>query len=306
MVQAMDSTEGRASSHRSLFEEILLEESLGQGRFSTFSRSVFHEERLVGHVSARLVAVGKAEQIRESNDIHAYEDVRLQGRLRDSDLSHLNRKGPGSVLVLNSLFWDEDHLGLMGAFHVPRMAIDRIVRYFEGNYVRGFETIIIGKFRPLAGPFVAAAEGGCDIQSFGKGHCKLSVRGPWRRKGIFLDWGERLFTERPDYSDTDHLSVRRRHQGRVLHEFGFDVDATWAAGLLPGWNRKAQGELPSLDETVEKEPAKAKTQEKYPGLLTFRNAVNEKYKDDVRNDSGRAELTRIAALFGSRPSIMTP
>lgn len=312
LVPKIDPDPIRIPSHRALLEELVDGERNEKSRFSCFSRTLWCDGKLSGHVSARLVSSQVAERVCEAGRVTAYEDVSLLGRRSDWALAKANRSGPGSVLVVSSLFWDKEHLSTLEGVQFPKLAIERMVRFFEGNYVTGCIAVIQKDFQLLVRPLEIASEGRCTTTRIGRSHFSIKLSGPWKGSGLFLDWGDRLLTARPDYSLTDEIKEPRRFQSRILHECGFDVEAAWEGNLLPEWNKTMlheANEMALADSnssdfpTLSKTPA-GKLQQRFSGISRWRKAVGKHL--EVTNDKKQIEISRIEAKLKHMPSLMTP
>lgn len=299
IVPQIDSDRRRLALHASLCDELMDEEKNSRSRFSCFSRAVWHSGCLVGHISARLVSQATAKRLREAFRVTAYEDVDLLGRMSDKALAFANQKGEGSVLVLNSLFWDERRFSKLGDLHFAQIALERMTRFFEGNYVSEFTSVVVKDFRFLVLPLEAAAGKNCSITEIGDRHFFMQLRGPWTSKGIYWNPPKRLLTARPDYSQIDFIEEQRRYEARILHEFCFDVDAAWEAGYLPTWRRsESPGVSPALREDLEVIKRKGRVQERFPAISRWRRALN------IRG--GKADQDQIREDLEKMPSLMTP
>ncbi|CAN5603560.1 hypothetical protein BH11ARM2_BH11ARM2_32090 [soil metagenome] len=290
LVPQVDPNPQTSELHEQLLGDLLDDGKNNESRFSCYSRVIYAKGCVVGHLSARLVSQTAAARVISSGRMSAFTDLDVLQRLTDQELSYANRRGSGSVLFLTSIFWDCKALSHRGELQVPKYAVEHLIRWFEGNYIVRVIALIRNEFRTVTAAFEAsAAKGQFTIFPIENDYSAIDLQGPWQKRAIFLDWGERLLAHRSDYNSTDLMHIDKRYIGRVLHECEFNVELAWAAGLLPTWN-KTEG--------------KKKVQESFPAFGRWRTETGKALALDV--DGKRCDTNRIQRLFSRKPCLLTP
>lgn len=196
---------------------------------SSFSR-LLEVDGIDGVVSANLISQAAADEILSRGDKLLAFDPDTLSPISDEEL-RLANKTVGAPLFITNLAWktgtrDQD-------FSFCYAAIDRMVRWFEGNTIRSILFTTHRDYRWMVEPLLDAHREMVQRVDLTDDTTLFQVNRPWRPHGLSPNWASRLMFHYPKPSK--ELSDNLKPKGRLFYEFEFDVKAAMD-GCIPSWS----------------------------------------------------------------------